>query len=325
MAVVGVGWGTDAEPPEHLIQQPWSERHLVDEGEVRRVPVAPPHLLSERFDRRLHGYRFHGSLDRHLDLHAGLCSRHHRHITGDIDDHQPITSTGPNRTNAVTRAIRGGSPNGDLLRPRRRLAGIAVTIALMGGRWMFLAPSNVGGHTTFAEVIGHGMQPKLYSGDLSISRAQSEYRLGDLVVFKVRLHHRNGYVSHRWSVDPIRLAGRPRRLPHLGRPMDDPDCQHRGALLVRSPRVRHSHGMGPDQPTVVRCYLQCDRHALLSTAPSASYPSSTCPGARDRVERAPQAGAVRSRVRRLDPQIHSHPRSCSGRCPTRRQPPPGQP
>ena len=241
MAVVGVGWGTDAEPPEHLIQQPWSERHLVDEGEVRRVPVAPPHLLSERFDRRLHGYRFHGSLDRHLDLHAGLCSRHHRHITGDIDDHQPITSTGPNRTNAVTRAIRGGSPNGDLLRPRRRLAGIAVTIALMGGRWMFLAPSNVGGHTTFAEVIGHGMQPKLYSGDLSISRAQSEYRLGDLVVFKVRLHHRNGYVSHRWSVDPIRLAGRPRATTA-------PGPTHGRSRLPTSRRATGSKSPGSAQP-----------------------------------------------------------------------------
>ncbi len=100
-------------------------------------------------------------------------------------------------TNTVTRAIRGGSPKGGLLRPRRRLAGIAITIALIGGWWMFLAPSNVGGRTTFAEVIGHSMEPKLHTGDLSMSRAQSKYSLGDLVVFKVHLHDGNGYVIHR--------------------------------------------------------------------------------------------------------------------------------
>ena len=59
-------------------------------------------------------------------------------------------------------------------------------LALMGAAaicWLTLAPTQLGGPVTLAVVSGISMQPALQDGDLVIAYRQSEYELGDTVIY----------------------------------------------------------------------------------------------------------------------------------------------
>lgn len=48
----------------------------------------------------------------------------------------------------------------------------------------FLAPTTIGGRTTYITVQGISMQPNLYTGDLVVLQKQSDYKIGDAIAYK---------------------------------------------------------------------------------------------------------------------------------------------
>ena len=50
--------------------------------------------------------------------------------------------------------------------------------------FFILAPTNIGGFSTYITVQGISMQPNLYTGDLVVLRKQSDYQVGDAVAFR---------------------------------------------------------------------------------------------------------------------------------------------
>ena len=89
------------------------------------------------------------------------------------------------------------APDPGALRSRLRLLGTVLAAALFVGWWLVLAPGGLGGHTTYAEVVGHSMLPELHTGDVAVARAQPAYHLGELVIFAVHRGGHYGYVIHR--------------------------------------------------------------------------------------------------------------------------------
>jgi signal peptidase I len=60
--------------------------------------------------------------------------------------------------------------------------GVLAAVALVAA-WMFLAPAQAGGGTSYAIIVGNSMEPKLHRGDLAVVRKQSVYRAGDVVLY----------------------------------------------------------------------------------------------------------------------------------------------
>lgn len=70
-----------------------------------------------------------------------------------------------------------------------RVTGIAATalaVLALVGAWSFFAPTQLGGGTSYAIIVGNSMEPKLHRGDLAIVRRQSAYRAGDVVLYDSR-------------------------------------------------------------------------------------------------------------------------------------------
>ena len=72
---------------------------------------------------------------------------------------------------------------------KRRISGIAtgvVAALALVAAWMFFAPTQAGGGTSYAILVGNSMEPKLHRGDLAVVRKQSVYRAGDVVLYDSR-------------------------------------------------------------------------------------------------------------------------------------------
>jgi signal peptidase I len=67
----------------------------------------------------------------------------------------------------------------------RRLVKILTAIGL-GFAFLAVAPSSLGGGTTWARTSGISMQPGIHAGDLVIARPRSAYRIGDVVAYHSR-------------------------------------------------------------------------------------------------------------------------------------------
>ena len=63
--------------------------------------------------------------------------------------------------------------------------GILAAVALAAA-WMLFAPTQVGGGTSYALVVGNSMEPLLSRGDLAVVRERSAYRPGDVVLYDSR-------------------------------------------------------------------------------------------------------------------------------------------
>lgn len=75
----------------------------------------------------------------------------------------------------------------------RQLAGYAL-LAVVGTLWFaYLAPTSLGGGTSYIRVAGHSMDPTYASGDVVIQRKKDSYEVGDIVAFKAQ----GGQVIHR--------------------------------------------------------------------------------------------------------------------------------
>lgn len=65
------------------------------------------------------------------------------------------------------------------------VTGVLAAVALVGG-WMLFAPTQAGGGTSYAIVVGNSMEPELQRGDLAVVRKRSVYRAGDVVLYDSR-------------------------------------------------------------------------------------------------------------------------------------------
>jgi signal peptidase I len=64
-----------------------------------------------------------------------------------------------------------------------------VLVALLAAAWWYLAPTRVGGSTTYVATYGVSMQPRFHSGDLALVRPAGQYRVGDIVAYHSSLLH----------------------------------------------------------------------------------------------------------------------------------------
>lgn len=65
----------------------------------------------------------------------------------------------------------------------RVLAG-ALGLLLLAAGWLFFGPTQVGGSTSYAVIVGTSMEPMLQRGDLAVIREESTYRTGDVVLYE---------------------------------------------------------------------------------------------------------------------------------------------
>lgn len=77
----------------------------------------------------------------------------------------------------------------------RLVAWIATTTLLLAGLWWAAAPPQLGGRTSFVEVDGTSMLPRLRYGDLVLLRTSGSYRVGEVVGYRSALLDR--VVLHR--------------------------------------------------------------------------------------------------------------------------------
>jgi signal peptidase I len=61
--------------------------------------------------------------------------------------------------------------------------------------WLLLAPPRLGGSTSYVTIVGSSMEPRLHRGDLVLARRASDYRVGEVVLYRSRSLGR--YVLHR--------------------------------------------------------------------------------------------------------------------------------
>ena len=76
-----------------------------------------------------------------------------------------------------------------------RALALLATLAVLGAAWFFLAPTQLGGKTSYAVTFGTSMEPHFHRGDLVVLRRQSGYRVGDVVAY--HSHDLNRNVLHR--------------------------------------------------------------------------------------------------------------------------------
>ena len=114
------------------------------------------------------------------------------------------------------------------------VTGLLAAVALVGA-WVYFAPAQIGGGTSYAIIVGNSMEPKLHRGDLAVVRARSSYRVGDVVLYDSR--ELGSKVLHRIvRVDAGRyvLQGDNNSFLDAERPTDE---QIVGTLWVTAPAV----------------------------------------------------------------------------------------
>ena len=65
----------------------------------------------------------------------------------------------------------------------------ALCLSLVAAAWWFLAPTRIGGSTTYVATHGISMEPRFHTGDLAIVRSAGSYRVGDVVAYHSDLLH----------------------------------------------------------------------------------------------------------------------------------------
>lgn len=121
----------------------------------------------------------------------------------------------------------------------------ALVVLLAVAWFVFLAPTSIGGSTSYVRVDGHSMDGTYATDDLILQRRHQTYSVGDVITFRVdggRVIHRivggdgvEGYVTqgdNKPDVDPwhptdadvlgtsfLRIPGGTRPLAQLGNPL----------------------------------------------------------------------------------------------------------
>lgn len=59
-----------------------------------------------------------------------------------------------------------------------------ASLAALAAAWLFLAPPQLGGSTSYVVVYGTSMEPKLHGSDLVLLRSEKTYRVGEVVAYR---------------------------------------------------------------------------------------------------------------------------------------------
>jgi signal peptidase I len=74
--------------------------------------------------------------------------------------------------------------------PHLRAGLISATlVVLLIAAWLLVAPTQVGGETSYVTTSGISMSPRFHSGDLGVVRPAAEYRVGDIVAYHSETLH----------------------------------------------------------------------------------------------------------------------------------------
>ncbi len=65
----------------------------------------------------------------------------------------------------------------------KKLVAGALVALVLGSVWFYFAPASVGGSTNWVVTDGISMEPRFHAGDLVLVRAQSDYRVGEIVAY----------------------------------------------------------------------------------------------------------------------------------------------
>jgi signal peptidase I len=77
------------------------------------------------------------------------------------------------------------------MRSRRLTVPASLVLAgLSAALWLFFAPPQLGGSTSFTATVGNSMEPMFHKGDLAVTRQASSYRVGDVALYESPVFHR---------------------------------------------------------------------------------------------------------------------------------------
>ena len=76
------------------------------------------------------------------------------------------------------------------MRPRRPLWFGLLAAGLVVAAFIWVAPPQLGGSTTYSATVGTSMQPMFYKGDLALVRPASDYKVGDVALYESPVLHR---------------------------------------------------------------------------------------------------------------------------------------
>ena len=63
----------------------------------------------------------------------------------------------------------------------------ATIVALAVAAWLVLAPTQIGGETSYVTTSGISMAPRFHSGDLAVVRPTEHYKVGQIVAYRSTL------------------------------------------------------------------------------------------------------------------------------------------
>jgi signal peptidase I len=115
-----------------------------------------------------------------------------------------------------------------------------VTATVLVGAWIFLAPTGVGGSTSYVTTHGASMAPRFKTGDLALVRRSDHYRVGQVVAYRSSVLHT--VVMHRVIArdgDRYVFKG---DANHFVDPSPPDRSQLIGALWLRVPAGGHMLG-----------------------------------------------------------------------------------
>ena len=76
------------------------------------------------------------------------------------------------------------------MRPRRPLWLALLAAGVVVAVFIWVAPPQLGGSTTYSATVGTSMQPMFYKGDLALVRPASSYKVGDIALYESPVLHR---------------------------------------------------------------------------------------------------------------------------------------
>jgi signal peptidase I len=74
-------------------------------------------------------------------------------------------------------------------RHARKLVSVSLGLIVLGCLWFFLAPTALGGSTSYVVTDGVSMEPHFHTGDLVMVRSQSTYHVGEIVAYHSKMFH----------------------------------------------------------------------------------------------------------------------------------------
>src|SRR3954453_21754335 len=78
-----------------------------------------------------------------------------------------------------------------MTRPPHLRSGLisAALVVLAVAAWLLLAPTQIGGQTSYVTTSGISMQPRFHTGDLAVVRPAARYRVGQIVAYRSAALH----------------------------------------------------------------------------------------------------------------------------------------